>query len=79
MAVGRLRRRVVVEHHEEHHVTSGGGSSESKQVIFETCAGPQCDQMARSFFQYLAVDNKENLPNCINVRQSRFKMLQKTK
>ena len=37
----------------------------------------QCDQMSRSFFQYLANYNKENLPNSIKICQSRFETLPK--
>ena len=36
----------------------------------------QCDQKASVFFQNLAIYDKENLPNGINVCQSRFKFCQ---
>ena len=41
-------------------------------------AHKQSDHMARSFFQYLAIFNKENLPNSIKISQSWFKILPKT-
>ena len=37
----------------------------------------KCDQMARSFFQYLGYYNKENLPQSIKISHSRFKIFAK--
>ena len=39
--------------------------------------GLQCDQMARLIFQYLAVYDKENVPNRFKICQSRLKIFAK--
>ena len=39
----------------------------------------QCDQIARSFFQYLIIYNNENLPISLIISQSKLKNLPKTK
>ena len=57
----------------------GWQSRSSKNVTLQETSFDQCDQMARLNIQYLAIYNKDKMPNKKTFCQSKLKKLPNTK